>query len=112
MSNDEWRRRRLVIRHWCFDIESSFGNSPFELPLGEVALPREGALQPSQVIFRADLHAAEALQVRRARLRVEQLVAAVAQALHEVDEGDLARVALEVEHALAEERRPDAHAVE
>src|SRR5437764_14781469 len=78
----------------------------------ELALERHGAAEAAEVSLGGDLETAEALQVLRAGLRVEQDEVALPQALDQGDQGDLAGVALAVEHAFAEERAADADPVE
>ena len=55
----------------------------------------------------ADLDAAEARQMRRQKLGIEQAEAAEAQAGDQVNEGDLARVVLAAEHAFAKKHRAE-----
>jgi len=65
-----------------------------------------------EVFAARDLDRAEARQMRGDELRVEKRKAAFDQPRHEMDEGDLARIGLAAEHALAEERGAEVDAVE
>jgi len=58
-----------------------------------------------------DLDAAEARQMRRQELGVEQAVAAEAQPGDQVNERDFARLALAAEHAFTEKDRTERNAV-
>src|SRR4051812_35956086 len=78
----------------------------------ELALERDRVAEPFEVLLGADLVAAEALEVLGAGLRVEQDELALAEAIDESDQRDLAGVALAVEHALPEEHATEAHAVQ
>jgi hypothetical protein len=59
-----------------------------------------------------DFDAPEAGEMRRQELGVEQAVAAESQPGDQVNQGDLARLALAAEHALAEKDGPDRDAVQ
>src|ERR1700747_3682279 len=59
-----------------------------------------------------DLDAAEACQMRCQELGIEQAKAAEAQAGDQMDKGDLARVVLAAEHALAEEDRTERNTIQ
>src|ERR1700730_18958831 len=59
-----------------------------------------------------DFDPAEARQMRRQELRVEEAVAAEPQPGSQMHEGDLARVGYPAEHALAEKHRTDRDAVQ
>ena len=69
-------------------------------------------MQAADVVFGADFHTAEALEVRGGGLRVEQFVIAVAQAMDQMHQSNFAGIALVVEHAFAEERSPQAHSIQ
>src|SRR5215831_16965572 len=83
---------------------------------GPVRPPQDGLRQKLQILLARDLDTAEALQVRGRELRVEQAETAFAEPLDQGDETHLRRVSAArlgpAEHALAEERRADVHAVE
>src|SRR3546814_2254678 len=64
------------------------------------------------VVLARDFQDAEAAEVGRGELRVEQPEAALAQAQHELGEGDLAGVGRPAEHRLAEEGGAQRDAVE
>src|SRR5207302_11161391 len=68
---------------------------------------------PQQTVIAGagDLDRAELRQMRRQKLRVEQTVAAVAQARHEMHERDLARIGDAAEHALAKKGAAERDAV-
>src|SRR5690348_7249867 len=78
----------------------------------ELAIPLQRLPQPSEVLARGNLKTPEPLQVWRRRLRVEQLKPALAKSVHQVHQGDFTRVAPAEEHALAEERAAQRHAVQ
>ena len=59
-----------------------------------------------------NLDRAKGFQVVSDKLRVEQRKAAGAQPRDEMHERDFGSVALEMEHAFAEKRAPEPHAVE
>src|SRR5690606_35017846 len=59
-----------------------------------------------------DLDRAELAQMLGHELRVKQSKVRRAQHRDEMDQRDLGRVAIEVEHALAEEGAPDPHPIE
>src|SRR5215813_12220787 len=64
------------------------------------------------IVPAGDLDAAEAGEMRRQELGVEQEVAAETQPGDEVNEGDLARLALAAEHAFAKKDAPDRDTVQ
>src|SRR5262245_7482190 len=74
-------------------------------------LPADGVGEPGAEFLALDLDGAECAQMLRHELAVEQVKSALDQPRHEMDQRHLRCVALAAEHALAEERRTDRHAV-
>ena len=70
------------------------------------------ASRPRNCLARRSRSAPKLLQMLGHELAVEQAEAALDQPRHEMDQRHLRGIALAAEHALAEERRPDRHAVE
>jgi hypothetical protein len=73
------------------------------------------ASRQGEIALTADLDAAELREVRSDELRIEQREATRAQLVYQLHEAELRRVGPALlrpaEHALAEERRADVHAV-
>src|SRR3546814_1424163 len=81
-------------------------------PRIELRLARDRLGEQPAVVLARDFQHAEAAEVGRGELRVEQPEAALAQAQHELGEGDLAGVGRPAEHRLAEEGGAQRDAVE
>ena len=77
-----------------------------------IGLVGHGLGEHRLVGFSRNLDGTELGQVWRDKLRVEEPEAARAEPRHEMHQRDLRGVGLAMEHALAEERRPEADAVE
>jgi hypothetical protein len=75
-------------------------------------LPCNRAVELVQIVVAWNLNRPEPRQMRCDELRVQQRVAALNQPRDEMDEGNLARVALTAEHALAEKSRAQRNAVQ
>src|SRR3954451_14317738 len=75
-------------------------------------MEKDGGVEQLAVFAARHVDRTEARQMRRHELRVQQAKAAGAQPRYEMDQRDLRGIALDVEHAFAEERRPETHAVE
>src|SRR5690606_37663028 len=69
-------------------------------------------IEQAMVARALDLDGAEGGEMRRDELGVEQRIAAGLEPRDEMDEGDLRGVAGAVEHALAEERAGERHAIQ
>jgi hypothetical protein len=79
--------------------------------MGHAAAAQRG-LQESLKFVPAHLDGAEPGQMAGDELGVEQGEASISQPRHQIDQRDLARVAGSREHALAEKRAAEMHAVE
>src|SRR3954451_17122153 len=68
--------------------------------------------QASQVIRPRNFHRSESRGVVGQELDIEQLKVALAQAVHQVSQGDLGSITHAREHRLAREEAADGHAVD
>src|SRR5687768_9920619 len=68
--------------------------------------------QPFQIFVHRNLNTSEAFEMRRTRLRIEQLELLCAQTIDQMHQRHLTRVALGVKHALAKKRRAERHAIQ
>src|SRR5262245_36317870 len=91
--------------------EPNVKNDPWRTHSNEGPRLSEALLEPPEVVVLRDLDGAKLLEVRRHPLRVEEDVAAAAEAIHQREKGHLRRIRLAVKHRFSEKCASKRHAV-